>query len=92
MGSGPEAADGLADRIDEIAVEEGLSGVIRVDLDGKTAFQRAYGLAHRGLGILPTIDTQFAVASGWTNLLVVMGHSDCGAIKAAQDGRVVVLR
>lgn len=26
---------------------------------------------------------EFAVANGWTSAIVVMGHSDCGAIKAA---------
>jgi carbonic anhydrase len=26
---------------------------------------------------------EFAVLNGWTTLIVVMGHSDCGAIKAA---------
>ena len=26
---------------------------------------------------------EFAVANGWTTLVVVMGHSDCGAIKSA---------
>jgi carbonic anhydrase len=26
---------------------------------------------------------EFAVANGWTSVIVVMGHSDCGAIKAA---------
>ena len=26
---------------------------------------------------------EFAVLNGWTSLIVVMGHSDCGAVKAA---------
>ena len=26
---------------------------------------------------------EYAVANGWTKLIVVMGHSDCGAVKAA---------
>ena len=54
----------LGDRIDGIAADENLTGVIRLDLDGNVAYQRAYGLAHRGLGIPNTIDTQFAIASG----------------------------
>ena len=32
--------------------------------DGRVAVQRAYGLAHRGLGVPTTVDTQFAIASG----------------------------
>jgi len=55
---------GLGDLVDRIAAEEGLSGVIRVDLDGSLAGQRAYGLAHRGLGVPTTVDTQFSIASG----------------------------
>jgi len=55
---------GLIDMVDQIASEEGLSGVVRIDLDGSVAVQRSYGLAHRGLGIPTTVDMQFAVASG----------------------------
>jgi CubicO group peptidase (beta-lactamase class C family) len=66
--------NGLRDLIDGIAADVGLSGVIRVDLDGRLAVQRAYGLAHRGLGVPTTVDTQFAIASGSMGLtaLVVM--------------------
>ena len=53
-----------ADRVDRIVADVGLSGVVRIDLDGVVAFERAYGLAHRGLGVANTVDTQFAVASG----------------------------
>lgn len=52
------------ERVDGIVVEAGLSGVVRVDLDGDVAFEGAYGLAHRGLGVANTIGTQFATASG----------------------------
>jgi CubicO group peptidase (beta-lactamase class C family) len=54
----------LADAIDHLADETGFSGVVRVDRDGDIAFAKAYGLAHRGLGVPNTIDTQFAIASG----------------------------
>ena len=54
----------LGDRIDAIVADEGLTGVVRVDLHGGVAYQRAYGMAHRGLGVPNTIDTQFAIASG----------------------------
>ena len=60
--------DGLGDLVDGIAADERLSGVVRLDLDGSLAVQRAYGLAHRGLGVPTTIDTQFATASGTKGL------------------------
>ena len=74
--------DGLSERVDEFAVDVGLSGVIRVDLDGGVVVQRAYGLAHRGLGVPNTVDTQFAVASGSKGLtaLGVMSLVEAGAL------------
>ena len=54
----------LVDDIDQLAVETGFSGVVRVDRDGEVALARAYGLAHRGLGIPNGVETQFAIASG----------------------------
>ena len=67
--------DQLGELVDEIAADVGVSGVIRVDLDGRAPVQRAYGLAHRGLGVPTTVDTQFGTASGSKGLtaLVVMG-------------------
>jgi hypothetical protein len=56
--------DRLEGLIDEIAADVGVSGAIRVDLDGTLAVQRAFGPAHRGLGVASTADTQFAIASG----------------------------
>jgi len=53
------------------------------------AFERTVGelfvarVAGNVAGELDLAGLEFAVANGWTNLLVVMGHSDCGAIKAA---------
>jgi hypothetical protein len=49
--------DRLGDLVDGIAADVGFSGVVRVDLDGNVAVQRAYGLAHRGLGV-PTNPTR----------------------------------
>lgn len=60
--------------LNQIAIEGGLSGVLRVDLGGDAVFEGAYGLAHRGLGIANTIDTQFGTASyakGFTALTVM---------------------
>jgi len=50
--------------IDEEARALGFSGLVRVDIDHETAVERAYGMAHRGLGVPNRPDTQFAVASG----------------------------
>lgn len=66
-GSGDDR-DGLAEEVEGIATDVGLSGVIRIDIDGHIAVQRAFGLAHRGHGISTTVDTQFAIASGTKGL------------------------
>jgi CubicO group peptidase (beta-lactamase class C family) len=74
--------DGLGDLIDGIAADVGFSGAIRVDIDGSLAVQRAYGLAHRGLGVPNTVDTQFAIASGSKGLtaLAVMSLVERGEL------------
>jgi CubicO group peptidase (beta-lactamase class C family) len=74
--------EGLGDLIDGIAADVGFSGAIRVDLDGSLAVQRAYGLAHRGLGVPNTVDTQFAIASGSKGLtaLAVMSLVERGEL------------
>ncbi len=69
--------DRLGELVDGIAADVGLSGVIRVDLDGRLAVQRANGLAHRGLGVPTTVDTQLAIASG-TKGLTAPGVGDPG--------------
>jgi len=84
--------DGLGDVVDRIAAEEGLSGVIRVDLDGSPAVQRAYGLAHRGLGVPTTVDTQFGIASGSKGLtaLTVMSLVERGELALDTNARSVL--
>jgi CubicO group peptidase (beta-lactamase class C family) len=91
IGSGGDR-DGLGDLIDRIAADEGLSGVIRVDLDGSLAVQRAYGLAHRGLGVPTTIDTQFVTASGTKGLtaLTVMSLVERGELSLDTTARSVL--
>ena len=54
----------LADRVDRIVAEIGLSGAVRIDRDGEIVFEGGYGLANRGLGVANSIDTQFPIASG----------------------------
>ena len=82
------AVTGLGDLVDGIAADEGLSGVVRIDLDGRLAVQRAYGLAHRGLGVPTTVDTQFGIASGTKGLtaLTVMSLVEGGESRARHDG------
>ena len=83
---------GLADLVDRIAADEGLSGVVRIDLDGRVAVQRAYGLAHRGLGVPSTVDTQFAIASGSKGLtaLTVMSLVESGELALDTTARTVL--
>ncbi len=82
----------LADAIDQLADETGFSGVVRVDRDGDVAFAKAYGLAHRGLGVSNTIDTQFALASGSKGLtaLAVVSLIEDGALDLATSARSVL--
>ena len=84
--------DGLGNLVDGIAVDEGLSGVVRVDVDGSLAVQRAYGLAHRGLGVPTTVDTQFAIASGAKGLtaLTVMSLVEGGELGLDTTARSVL--
>ena len=74
--------DQLAALIDGIAADVRFSGVIRVDLDGRATVQRAYGLAHRGLDVPNTVDTQFGIASGTKGLtaLTVMSLVERGEL------------
>lgn len=57
MQSLQEAVDGAAERTR-------FSGVVRLDLAGDTEFNKAYGLADRSHGVLNTVQTLFATASG----------------------------
>jgi len=54
----------LGAEVDRVATETSFSGVVRLDRAGTTVFERAYGMAHRGLGVPNTVDTRFAIASG----------------------------
>ena len=54
----------LEDELDRVASDSGFSGVVRLDRDGTTEFERAYGWLHRGYRIPNTVDTRFALASG----------------------------
>jgi CubicO group peptidase (beta-lactamase class C family) len=92
VGLAGDDRDGLSELVDRIAAEEGLSGVIRVDVDGSLAVQRAYGLAHRGLGVPTTVDTQFSIASGSKGLtaLTVMSLAERGELGLDTTARSVL--
>ena len=81
-GSRDDRDGGLDPLIEGIASDVGLSGVIRIDVDGSLTVHRAYGLAHRGLGDPNTVDTQFATASGTKGLtaLTVMSLVERGEL------------
>jgi CubicO group peptidase (beta-lactamase class C family) len=63
--------------------------VIRVDVEGRVAAQRAYGMAHRGLGVANTVDTQFATASGTKSFtaLAVMSLVETGELRLDTTAR-----
>jgi CubicO group peptidase (beta-lactamase class C family) len=83
---------GLADLVEGVAADEGFSGAIRIDLDGRIAVQRAFGLAHRGHGVSTTVDTQFAIASGTKGLtaLTVMSLVEGGELGLDTTARSVL--
>jgi CubicO group peptidase (beta-lactamase class C family) len=54
--------------LDSAAAETGFSGVVRVDRGAEVVLERAYGLAHRGLGTPNEPRTRFALASGTKGL------------------------
>lgn len=79
----------MQEQLNQIAIEEGLSGVVRVDLNGAVAFEGAYGLAHRGLGVPNTMDTQFGTASGAKGFtaLTAMSMVERGELSLATTAR-----
>jgi CubicO group peptidase (beta-lactamase class C family) len=72
----------LGRSVRRIAGEEGLSGVVRIDVDGKIAVEAAFGWLHRGLGIEMTVDARLAIASGTKGFtaLTVMSLVEQGEI------------
>ena len=82
----------LADAIDELAVDTGFSGRGARRPRGEHRAGRAYGMAHRGLGVENTVDTRFAVASvtkGLTALTVVSLIED-GTLDRSTTARSVL--
>ena len=58
------AMESLQVAVDEAAERTGFSGVVRVDRSGETELCSAYGFADRAHGVLNTVETLFATASG----------------------------
>ena len=79
----------LQDAVDDAAERAGFSGVVRLDRSGVTELSAAYGLADRAHGILNTVDTLFATASGSKGLtaLAVMGLVERGVLELGRTAR-----
>lgn len=76
--------DDVEQRIDEIAASTRFSGVVRVDSQGATVVERAYGLADRAYGIANTPHTKFALASG------AKGFTALVAMSLIEEGRLAL--
>ena len=72
----------MGDELDTVAAATRFSGVVRADRGGEVVVERAYGFAHRGLGIPNTPATRFAAASGAKGLtaLAVMSLVEDGTL------------
>jgi CubicO group peptidase (beta-lactamase class C family) len=79
----------LQDAVDEVAQRSGFSGVVRVDRARETELVTAYGLADRAHGLVNTVDTRFATASGTKGLtaLAVMKLVEDGALGLGTTAR-----
>jgi CubicO group peptidase (beta-lactamase class C family) len=84
----------LERELDAIAAETAFSGVVRVDSTEGIQVAKAYGLAHRGYGILNQDDTQLAIASGTKGLtaLAVVSLVEDGRLELATTARSVLGR
>jgi CubicO group peptidase (beta-lactamase class C family) len=58
------AMQSLQDAVEGAAECTGFSGVVRLDRSGENEFSTAYGFADRAHGVLNTVETLFATASG----------------------------
>jgi len=85
-------ADDFFETVDRIALETAFSGVICINRGDEVLLAKAYGYAHRGMGIANTIDTQFAIASGTKGLtaLAVVSLIEDGELDWATTARSVL--
>ena len=79
----------LQDAVDGAAERTGFSGVVRLDRSGETEISTAYGFADRAHGVLNTVETLFATASGSKGLtaLAVMSLVERGTIELGTPAR-----
>jgi CubicO group peptidase (beta-lactamase class C family) len=82
----------LGTEADRVAAETSFTGVVRLDEAGAAVFERAYGMAHRGLGVPNTVDTRFAIASGTKPLtaLAVVSLVEDGTLDLSTTARSVL--
>jgi len=75
--------------VDGAAERTGFSGVVRLDRARDTEFSKAYGVADRSHGILNTVQTLFATASGSKCLtaLAVMSLVERGTLELGTTAR-----
>jgi len=82
----------LEEQIDELAEATCFTGVVRIDRGDDLVLEKAYGMAHRGLQVPNTVDTQFGLASavkGMTAIAVVSLIED-GALDLSTPARAVL--
>lgn len=79
----------LQGQVDALAGRNGFSGAVRLDRAGDTEVLSAYGLADRAHGVVNTVDTLFATASGSKGLtaLAVMSLVERGALRLDTTAR-----
>src|SRR4029079_11295255 len=88
----PSRVTRLQKEIDELAEATAFCGVVRVDRGDELVLEKAYGMAHRGLQVPNTVDTQFGLASavkGMTAIAVVSLIVD-GALDLSTPARAVL--
>ena len=75
--------------VDRIAADTDFSGVVRVDVDGRTELAKAYGDAHRALAVPNTLATRFGIASGTKGLtaLAVISLVESGSLELGTTAR-----
>ncbi|CAN7598791.1 serine hydrolase [Terrabacter sp. LjRoot27] len=76
--------DGLDAAVADVVREHGFSGVVRVDLEGRTVHASAHGLADRAHGLPNTLDTQFGVAS------IAKGLTALAVVSLVAEGRIAL--
>jgi CubicO group peptidase (beta-lactamase class C family) len=78
--------------VDRVAAGAEFSGVVRIDRGGQVSLLKAYGLAHRDIGLPNTVDTQFNIASGTKGLtaLTVVSLIEQGILEPSTTARSVL--